>query len=116
MAASKAPLYRLRHIVDEAEAIRETTRGIQFEEFKKSWLIRRAVEHGLLIIAEAANTLPAELKATQPEIPWAQIVSFGNLLRHEYRDVNPTIVWKIVHEDLPKLKTAAEEMLAKLTR
>lgn len=76
MAASKAPVYWLRHILDEAEAIRQTTRNIGFEEFEASWLIRRAVEHGLLIIAEAANTLPADLKKTQPEIPWAQIVSF----------------------------------------
>jgi uncharacterized protein with HEPN domain len=116
MAATQAPRYRLRHILDEAEAIREATHNIGFEQFRDSWVIRRAVEHGLLIIAEASNTLPAELKETQPTIPWAQIVSFGNLLRHEYRDVDPAIVWRIVHEDLPKLTVAAEQMLAKLAR
>ena len=116
MAATQAPVYRLRHILDEAQAIKNTTHNLSFEKFRDTWVIHRAVEHGLLIITEASKTLPAELKETQPAIPWAQIESFGNLLRHEYRDVDPEFLWRIIHEDLPQLAAAAQQMLTKLGR
>jgi len=115
MAATRAPENRLRHILDEARAIQEVTHDLAFEAFKNTWLIRRAVEHGLLIITEAAKSLPAELKETQPSIQWQQIESFGNLLRHEYREVNSEVLWRIVDEELPKLIVAVETMLAKIS-
>jgi uncharacterized protein with HEPN domain len=115
-AASKAPANRLRHTLDEARAIEQTARDTTFERFRDTWLIRRAVEHGLLIITEAAKTLPQELKATQPAIPWRQIESFGNLLRHEYREVDPAALWRIVHEELPRVVAAAQAMLDELDR
>jgi uncharacterized protein with HEPN domain len=114
MAATKAPICRLRHVLDEAEAIRNATHEFGFGKFRDTWVIRRTVAHGLLIISEASKTLPAEPKGTQPTIPWAQTESFGNLLRHEYRDVDPSILWRIIQEDLPRLATAAEQMPANL--
>jgi uncharacterized protein with HEPN domain len=113
MASSKNPTARLRHILDEAHAIQEATRNLTFETFQDSWLIRRAIEHGLMIVAEASKALPQDLKALHPDIPWRRIASFGNVLRHEYKDVDPVILWRIVHEQLPDLVTAVREMLAK---
>jgi len=114
MAASKSPHARLHHILDEAMAITEATRDLTFEAFNLSWLNRRAVEHGLMIITEASKALPSELKATQPAIPWSRIESLGNVLRHEYKDVDPEVLWKIVHHDLPGLTVAIRNMLTNL--
>jgi uncharacterized protein with HEPN domain len=112
MAASKNPLVRLRHILDEAQAIRTTTSSLKFEAFRGSWVVRRAVEHGFLIIAEAVKTLPDQLKNSQANIPWARIVALGNVLRHEYTEVDPSVLWRIIRDDLPRLEAAVQEMLS----
>jgi uncharacterized protein with HEPN domain len=109
MAASKNPTVRLRHILDEAEAIRAATADIDFETFRDTWMIRRAVEHGLLIIAEACKSLPTELKTRHPAIPWARVEALGNVLRHEYQDIDPKVLWRIVHEQLPVLADSVRQ-------
>jgi uncharacterized protein with HEPN domain len=114
MAFSKDPAARLHHILDEAEAIQEATQDLTFDAFRDSWMVRRAVEHGLLIITEASKSLPPALKAAHPAVPWRQVEAFGNVLRHEYREVDPTVLWRIVREQLQPLATTVREMLAKL--
>jgi uncharacterized protein with HEPN domain len=114
MAPSKSPLVRLLHIIDEVEAISDATVGLSFEGFKDSWVLRRAIEHGLLIISEAAKTLPVELKEVRPEIAWRNIETLGNFLRHEYRDVDPELIWSITRDNLPDLLKAAHKLVATL--
>ena len=76
--------------------------------------VRRAVEQGLLIIPEASKSLPPALKAAYPAVSWRRVKSLGNVLRHEYRDVDPTVLWRIVQEQLQPLAITVREMLAKL--
>lgn len=99
MSPTSDPVLRLRHIVDEAEQIGRVTEGLSFEIFRDTWMIRRSVPHGLLIITEAARSLPAELKAKHAEVRWRPLESFGNVLRHEYQHVDPWVLWRIVQEE-----------------
>jgi uncharacterized protein with HEPN domain len=39
------------------------------------------------------------------------MVDFGNRLRHAYHGVDPDIVWNIVHNDLPALKSFVERII-----
>ena len=57
----------------EIAGIRELTADAEFATFAESWGMKRPVEHGLLIIAEAAKHLPSPLKQTHPEVPWEKI-------------------------------------------
>ena len=114
MAPSNSPLVRLLHIIDEARAISEATSAITLASFKDSWLLRRAVEHGLLIISEAAKSLPVEVKDAAPGIAWRKIETLGNFLRHEYRDIDSELIWTITRENLPDLLKAAEQLASRL--
>jgi uncharacterized protein with HEPN domain len=105
---------RLIDIRAEIAGIRELTANVEPTTFADSWGMKRAVEHGLLIIAEAAKHLPASLKETRPEVPWEKIHGLGNLLRHEYRRIDPEILWSIVTEHLGPLDAAAAALLEKL--
>ncbi|MCK1439852.1 HepT-like ribonuclease domain-containing protein [Bradyrhizobium sp. 15] len=67
-----------------------------------------------LIISEAAKTLPAELKEAAPDIAWRKIETLGNFLRHEYRDVDPDLIWNITQENLPGLVQAARKLVSEL--
>jgi uncharacterized protein with HEPN domain len=110
MASGKSPLARLLHIADEARAIGEATSGLKFESFKESWLLRRAVEHGLLIVSEAAKSLPAETKEAAAGITWRKIATLGNFLRHEYCDVDSELICAIMRDNLPDLLKASENL------
>ena len=68
--------------------IQSPTRGADLAQFSSSWAMKRAVEHALLIIADAAKHIPRAMKDTRPEGPWHKIHGLGNLLRHEYRHIS----------------------------
>ncbi|HEX8663962.1 MAG TPA: HepT-like ribonuclease domain-containing protein [Beijerinckiaceae bacterium] len=105
---------RLADIREEIAGIRELTRGASVEAFAASWAMKRATQHALLIIAEAAKHIPSELKAIRPEVPWQKIHGLGNLLRHEYRRIDPDVLWSIVTEHLDALDEAAAALLDRL--
>jgi len=48
----------------------------------------------------------------RPGIPWRDVATIGNLLRHEYQSTSGKIIWNVVKEDLPTLKAAIEAIAA----
>lgn len=66
----------------------------------------------ILMISEAARHLPESLKATRPEIPWADLVGIGNSLRHTYFRIDYDALWTICSDKLDPLEHAARQMLA----
>jgi uncharacterized protein with HEPN domain len=105
---------RLSDIREEVAGIRALTKDADAESFAASWAMKRAVEHALLIIAEAAKHIPDSVKATRPEVPWQKIHGLGNMLRHEYRRIDPDILWSVVTDHLDELDRAAAALLAEL--
>jgi uncharacterized protein with HEPN domain len=85
MARELAPV--LADIIEAIEGVETATAGRTFEEFKADWLLRHATQRALEIISEAARHIPEEYLAERPDIPWRQIKSIGNVLRHEYHKV-----------------------------
>jgi len=109
--AARSFRIRLSDIRDEIAGIRELTKDADAESFAASWAMKRAVEHALLIIAEAAKHIPDNLKAACPEVPWHKINGLGNMLRHEYRRIDPDILWSVVTDHLEELDNAAAALL-----
>jgi uncharacterized protein with HEPN domain len=109
--AERSLRIRLIDIRDEIAGIRHLTRGATAGSFAESWAMKRAVQHALLIIAEAAKHIPADMKASQPSVPWHKIHGLGNLLRHEYHRIDPEILWSIVDEFLEPLDAAVASLL-----
>src|SRR5271156_3958781 len=62
-----------------------------------------ALERRIEIIGEAARGLTEAFRAAHPEIPWRAIMATRHILAHDYDDVNPDIIWRIVQEHLPPL-------------
>src|SRR4030095_2900948 len=109
--ASRSFRIRLSDIREEIAGIRALTRDANAESFAASWAMKRAVEHALLIIAEAGKHIADKLKATRPEVPWQKIHGLGNMLRHEYRRIDPDILWSVVTDHLDELDNAAAALL-----
>lgn len=79
--------------------------------FEENELIQVWVVHHLQVVGEATNGLSEKLIAQHPEVLWAQVVAFRNILVHEYFRVNLELVWRIVEVDLSDLKKKVEAIL-----
>lgn len=53
---------RLSDIREEIAGIKALTKDADAESFAASWAMKRAIEHALLIIAEAAKHIPDDVK------------------------------------------------------
>jgi len=116
MAATKSPLMRLGHIRDEIDNLLPLFVGVDYPTFASSYTLLRTTERAILIIAEAAKALPAELTARYPEIEWHAIRGIGNILRHEYERVETAVLWRVVTENLPELAPVIERMIRDLEK
>lgn len=104
-----------RSLLPAIDDILDTIIGIEaavadktFADFESNWLLRRGIERAIEIISEACRRIPGDLKASRPEIPWRDVETIGNILRHEYHTVSNPIIWDVVQNDLPPLKAAVE--------
>ncbi len=46
------------------------------------------------------------MQALQADIPWPRIRAVGDVLRHEYHSLSDAVIWNVVIDELPRLKTA----------
>jgi uncharacterized protein with HEPN domain len=102
---------RLVHILAAIEAIQNALAGKQLSDLTADLMLRLAIERSFEIICEASRRVPDELKAQNPDIEWRGMVDFGNELRHAYHRVDPIILWRTAHRDLPPLKAFAERAI-----
>ncbi|MFZ2586933.1 MAG: HepT-like ribonuclease domain-containing protein [Alphaproteobacteria bacterium] len=103
-----APLFS--EILTEIEFIRISTHAHTLQTFTSDGLVRRAVERALLTISEAVKHIPDNVLASQPHIPWKSIRGMGNMLRHEYHKIAPSVVWDVIQHHLKSLEKATQEM------
>lgn len=111
---SKNPARRFEDILDNIDLIKEYTRGASYDGLIKDRKTLDAVERCLERISEAASKLEAAAEALIPDQRWAEIRAIGNIIRHEYDNVDPQILWNILGKDLDSLRTSVKRALEKL--
>ena len=70
-----------------------------------------AILYHLVVIGEAVRTLPDDMLAAEPEIPWRLIVGMRNRLAHEYFRLRPELVRLTIDEPLRQLGPACRRLL-----
>lgn len=73
-----------------------------------------AVTRCLEIIGEAARHIPATFQERNPAIPWREVVSFRNVMAHEYFGVDYEIVWDVIRTEIPSLWEKVSLLIAQL--
>lgn len=68
----------------------------------------------LIAIAEETKKIDIKLLETQQQIQWQNIVDMRNVLAHNYRGIDPEIVFDIIKNELHKLKIAYIQILLNL--
>jgi uncharacterized protein with HEPN domain len=100
----------LHDILEAIERIEEITHGRTLQEFEKSWQLRWLVQRAIEIISEASRAIPVELTDTEAGVPWASVRGIGNVMRHDYDSLSDPIIWRVVTDELPKLKRAIQNI------
>jgi uncharacterized protein with HEPN domain len=98
-------------IVSSIDHIHHFVRNISFDDFIADRMRCSAVERELLIISEAAIRLGDTAETLCPGQPWHDIRGIGNKLRHEYDGINLELIWNLVQDDLPSLRTSVNRTL-----
>lgn len=96
---------RLFDILDAIDRITSYVAGMTYEEFLTDWKTQDAVARNIEIIGEAARCLPLDFKESHPDIPWDEIVGMRNVIVHQYFGILPDVVWDVVQNELPLLRS-----------
>jgi len=102
----KDPAIYVRHILEAIANIEADIAGYDFERFRADRRTRQLVERNLEILSEASRRLPNEYKDREVQISWRAIAGIGNVLRHDYHETYPTVLWDTCEKDLKPLKDA----------
>lgn len=93
----------------EIESFMET-RPRMYETFCNDLLFRRGVERNLEIMGEAMNQA-LKLRSDLPITAARKIVDTRNFVIHAYDSLKPDILWAIVINHMPLLKTEVKALL-----
>ena len=80
---------RLRDIHEAIVQIEQLTGGMDTEQFTSNLVSRLATD-------------------------WRKMIDFGNLLRHAYHSTDVNIVWDVICNELPALKSFVDSRLSAL--
>jgi uncharacterized protein with HEPN domain len=106
----RADSERLRDILKGIDQI-VTKAGAGPEVFARDEMLQVWVIHHLQVIGEAARCLSEEFRLRHPDGVWSKASGMRNILVHHYFEIDHALVWKVVEQDLPKLRRIVERIL-----
>ena len=105
---------RPMHVLDAIIEIESYINGVNFDEFMNNSMMRFACIKNMEIIGEACNHISEETKSKFTTIEWGQIIGMRNVFVHEYFGIDSSLVWQIIRDDLPDLKSKVEHVIAQV--
>jgi uncharacterized protein with HEPN domain len=84
------------------------------EAFLADWLLQDAAIRNFEIVGEAVKRVSPALQAAHPEIPWADLAGFRDVLIHQYFRVDLEIVWALIEQRVTALRGEVARLVAAL--
>jgi len=103
MANIKNDGYYLKKIVTDIEFIMKHMEKIDENSFNKNELLVDSVMFRLIQISENSNRLSDEFKQNNSNVPWVAIKGLRNRVVHDYGNVDLSIIYNTVKNDIPLL-------------
>jgi uncharacterized protein with HEPN domain len=103
----------LNDILDAIKRIEEYTAGLSLADFKSSGLKQDAVIRNLIVIGEAAKSLPESARPKGKDVDWNKIAGLRDIVVHQYFNVDLETIWSIVTSNIQPLKKLVAKHLGK---
>lgn len=105
---------RLEHILNAIDTIQSRTAGFTFDDLTADKVFFAGIVYYTMIIGEAAYMLTSEFREQHSDLPWDQIVSMRHHIVHGYYQVDESIVWEIIQNDLEPLRQHITRILSEI--
>ena len=102
-------LYDILRSINEIDEYTATNRT--YEYYCKTKILQRAIERNLEIIGEAMSRI-LKVEPNFPIQDAKDIINTRNKIIHDYEHIDHTIIWGIIINYLPALKTEIEKLLS----
>jgi uncharacterized protein with HEPN domain len=111
----RLPATFLWDIEQTCTALMDFLHETNLTRYERDLMLRSAVERQLQNIGEALSQLSRLVQALAVRVPqYRKLIGFRNVLVHGYAGLNNAEVWRVLHENLPELHTAAASLLEEL--
>lgn len=104
--------YYLQKIVTDIEFILKHTQDTKQNELEENEILVDSVMFRLIQISENSDKLTDEFKSYYGTIPWRAVKGMRNRIVHEYGNVDLSVVYDTVKNDLPELLSELKEIIA----
>jgi len=101
--------YYLSKIKDNLHFICKYMENVSKEQFYENELLQDSMSFRLIQISEDSKKLSDSFKSSKSEIPWTDIVGLRNRIVHDYGNVDLTIVYETLKNDIPEVLKMIEK-------
>lgn len=108
----RKPSVYIGDILNSIDHIQQYSSNLSFEEFLSNFMALEACLYNIQVIGEAVTKIPDDIKEANPAIPWVLIKGMRNRLIHEYFGTDFQLVWNVIRNELPPLKSELENILS----
>lgn len=95
--------YYLSKIKDNLHFICKYMENVSKEQFNENELLQDSMSFRLIQISEDSKKLSDSFKSSKSKIPWTDIVGLRNRIVHDYGNVDLTIVYETLKNDIPEV-------------
>lgn len=89
-----------------ANKVCEYCKGVSYEDLRTNDMLIEACVFNLGQIGELTTKLGEAFKKENTQVTWAQIYGLRNRIVHDYEGVNLRLIWEIISDDMPELRSA----------
>lgn len=102
--------YYVSQLINDVEFILKHTKGISIMQFSEDELLQDSMMFRLIQISENVLKLSDGFKKTHAHIPWFAIKGLRNRIVHDYGNVDLTIVYDTLIDDIPNIYRLLKEI------
>lgn len=107
----KNQLIYIKDILEAIDKILNFSGKIDFETFLNDTSVHDAIMYNFIVIGEASNRLSEDFKNQHNSIEWHKLKGMRNHLAHSYDEIDYSVVWDTIINNLPSLKSQIQKII-----